>query len=58
MEMLKSLKDIDPNAALLTCVSLDLKEQEGEETENNDERTETAIENQESTFPELSKSFF
>lgn len=42
MEILKSIKDIAPTTALLTSASLDLKEQDREETESDNDQTETA----------------
>jgi len=66
LEMLQSLKEIAPNAAVLTCVSLDLSHHNTEEpsadserTETADsERTDTAIEDDENTLPEIFTSFF
>ena len=54
--LLKSLKEITPNAAVLTCVSLQLDDESS--ACQDDEDTDTASETEENTIPELLTSFF
>ena len=53
-DMLSELKKITPNATVLTCVSLDLRSDNNSDSKvKDDEETDTAIENEINTIPEL-----
>jgi len=55
-QMLKDLKRIAPKAAILTCVSLNFGDSDKDSEE--EAATETALESEENTIPELMTSFF